>query len=67
MTVMYEYNATVKYLTDRISRILDGANSLTNINMSSKAGRRMVATVIAQQLATTQEGEGHSMESGRGQ
>ena len=64
---MYEHETAVNYLTRRVSQILDSAKHLTTVNMGSKAGRHMVATVIAQQLVTTQEAEGSSMESGRGQ
>ncbi len=64
---MYEHETTVNYLTRRISQILDSANHLTTVNMGSEAGRHIVATVIAQQLVTTPEGEDYSMESKRGQ
>ena len=41
---------SVNELTQRISQILDDAKELTYVNMGSKAGRQMVATVIAKKL-----------------
>jgi hypothetical protein len=46
----HDLQGTVNVLTERISQILDSDNSLTDINMGSKAGRQMVAAAIARQL-----------------
>jgi hypothetical protein len=46
----HDVEQVVNTLTERISQYLDSAKELTDINMGSRAGRQIVAAVIARQL-----------------